>query len=48
MQKYIFNIKLSNLVIFSKCKSLVNTEEMPTKYLGRNYKDVDAVCTQIA
>lgn len=40
-------MKLNNLEVFNKGKSLINIGKMPTKDLGRNHKGVEAICTQI-
>lgn len=48
MQKRFFYMKLSALEIFNKGESLINIGKMSTKDLGRNHKDVEAVCIQIA
>lgn len=41
-------MKLNGLEIFNKGESLVNIGEKTAKDLGRNHKNREAVCTQIA
>lgn len=44
MQKNFFYMKWNALEIFSKSESLINIGKIPTKDLGRNHKNVEAVC----